>query len=103
MGIPLLRGRLPTEKEMSELRDLIVIGETMARQVLGDVDPLGRRIKTGVDGSWNKIVRVVGDVRQKSPDEPSKAEFYEPISRMPMTFLTIVTHTEVPGTSAFGA
>src|SRR5205807_1838564 len=43
------------------------------------------------------------DVRQESLDEPSKAEFYEPISRMPMTFLTIVTHTEVPGTSAFGA
>ncbi|HUA58735.1 MAG TPA: ABC transporter permease [Verrucomicrobiae bacterium] len=103
MGIPLLRGRLPTEKEMWEPSDAILINETMARQVFGNIDPLERRIKTGEDEQWNKIVGVVGDVRQKSLDEPPKAEMYAPFSQMPMTFLTIVTHTDLPGNSSLRA
>ena len=103
MGIPLIRGRLPTEKEMWEHSDAVVINETMARQVFGDVDPLDRRIKTGEDGQWNKIVGIVGDVRQKSLDETPKAEIYSPFSQMPMTFLTIVARTELHGPSALAA
>ena len=100
MGIPLVRGRLPTERELWEPSDVIVINETMAHELFNDIDPLGQRFKTDEDGQWNQIVGVVGDVRQKSLDEPPKPEFYAPYSQMPMTFLTVAIHTELPGSSA---
>ena len=93
MGIPLIRGRLPTERELWEPSNVSVINETMARQLFSGVDPIGRRFKSGEDGQWTTIVGIVGDVRQKSLDEPAKPEFYEPFSRMPMPFLTIAVET----------
>jgi hypothetical protein len=100
LGIPLVRGRMPTEREMWEPSDVVLINETMARQVFGDIDPLGRRLKTGENNQWNKVVGIVGDIRQKSLDEPPKAELYAPFSHMPMTFLTIVSHTDLPAAGA---
>jgi putative ABC transport system permease protein len=69
MGIPLLRGRLPAEREIWERSDVILINQTMAGQLFRGADPLGHRIRTGENNQWNKIVGIVGDVRQKSLDE----------------------------------
>jgi putative ABC transport system permease protein len=103
MGIPLIRGRIPTEREIWERSDVVVVNQTMTHQLYGDQDPIGRRIKTGEDGQWNQIVGVVGDVRQKSLDEPAKAEYYAPFSQMAMPFLTIVMHTALPARAASDA
>jgi len=99
MGIPLRRGRLATEQEIWERRDVIVINESLAKQVFPDVDPLGRRIKTDKDGRWLTIIGVVGDVRQKRLDEAPKAEFYVPFSENPLPFLTLVVKTTLPSSS----
>jgi len=103
MGIPLRRGRLPTERELWEPSDVVVINETMARQLFGDIDPIGQRIRSGEDGPGKEIVGIVGDVRQKSLDEPPKAEYYAPFSQMPMTFLTVAIQSDLPGSTAFTA
>lgn len=100
MGIPLLRGRLPIEKEIWEPSDVVVINRAMARQLFGGRDPLTQRIKTGEEGRWNRIIGIVGDVRQKSLDEPPKPELYAPFSQMPMTFLTLVTDNSMPESQA---
>lgn len=101
MGIPLLHGRLPTERESWEPSDVVVINEAMAQQIFGNADPLTQRIKTDEDGRWNRIIGVVGNVRQKSLDESPKPELYVPFSRMPMTFLTLVTDTSAQESQAF--
>jgi putative ABC transport system permease protein len=103
MGIPLVRGRLPTGRELWEPSDVIVINETMARQLFGDIDPIGQRIRSGDDGPGKQIVGIVGDVRQKSLDEPPKPEYYAPFSQMPMTFLTISIHSDLPQSTVFAA
>jgi putative ABC transport system permease protein len=100
MGIPLRRGRTFTEQEMWERRDVIMINETLAKQVFPDVDPVERRIKISKGGRWLTVVGIVGDVRQKRLDEAPKAEFYVPFSEMPMTFLTLVAKTKLPAESA---
>jgi predicted permease len=61
LGIPLRAGRLFTEREPG-----IIVNETLVRNSLGGVDPIGRVLSRGT------IVGVVGDVRQtlRLPPEP---------------------------------
>jgi len=65
----------------------------------GDIEPLGQRIRSGDDSPAKQIVGVVGDVRQRSLDEAPKPEYYEPFSQMPMTFLTLAIHSDLPGSA----
>ena len=103
MGIPLLRGRLPSGRELRGPSDVIVVTDTMARQIFADIDPIGQRIKTGEDGQWNQIIGVVGGVRQKSLDEAPKPELFVPFSQMPMTFLTVTIQTQLSASTALSA
>jgi putative ABC transport system permease protein len=100
MGNPLKRGRLFTEREMWEPGNVALINEAMARQLFPGVDPLGRRVSGGPGGPWNTIIGVLGDVRQRSLDEPPKPEIYYPFSQMPMPFLSVVAHTTLPDAAA---
>jgi predicted permease len=93
MGIPLKKGRLPSEEEMWERREVVVVNEAMASQVFPNTDPLAKRFKTGKNGPWKTIIGVVGNVRQEGLDRRPKSEFYVPFSDMPMPFLTLVVNS----------
>jgi predicted permease len=60
-------GRLPTPEEASSRAPVIVLSRFMARMAhLGDVDPIGHRIRLRVPGSpgtWYTIIGIVPDVR----------------------------------------
>src|SRR5215471_13167424 len=46
-------------------------------------DPVGRRIKWGIEASrnpWMTVVGVVGDVKQSALDEPTVVQVYAPLS-----------------------
>jgi predicted permease len=100
MGIPLLQGRLLTEKEIWEPSDLLLINEAMARRLFPGEEAVGKRISGGRDGPWRTIVGVVGNVRQKGLDVEPRPEFYVPWSSMPMPFTTVVARTSLPETAA---
>src|SRR6185503_17297301 len=44
MGIPLLRGRTVSESDTLEAPRVAILGETMAKRLFGDDDPVGKRI-----------------------------------------------------------
>jgi hypothetical protein len=96
MSIRLERGRLPTEREIWErgASPVIVINKTMARQLFGDSNPLGRRIRSGPTAAWNEIIGVVGDVRQQRLDLPPAAEYYTTFQQMPMPFQSVVVRVK---------
>jgi putative ABC transport system permease protein len=96
MGIRLLEGRLPSEREIWEDSGVLLINEAMARQVFPEGNPLGRRIRTGKDEEPLEVIGVVEDVRQKNLEEPSRPEFYAMFSGMPMPFFSIVARTSAP-------
>jgi predicted permease len=103
MGIPLKSGRWPTEREMWEEDRVVVVNEAFARQVLAGKEPLGRRIRSGEEANrWHEVVGVVGSVRQKRLDEPSKPEMYETFSTMPMPFVSVVVRTTRPADQMLG-
>jgi putative ABC transport system permease protein len=80
LGIPLERGRLFSAQDRPETVKAMIVNEAFARQVFGDADPLGRRIKNGPpesDSPWATIVGVVGDVKLDRLDEDAQPQTYE--------------------------
>ena len=80
MGIPLLQGRLLGLQDRRETPGAILVNRAFARQVFGDADAVGRRVKDGVsetDAPWLTIVGVVGDVKVRRIDEEPVPQTYQ--------------------------
>jgi putative ABC transport system permease protein len=83
MRIPLLRGRLLQESDTAEgAAPVIVINEEMARRFWPGEDPVGRRLKYGLDpgakSPWKTVVGVVADMRRQRLDEPAIPYMFQP-------------------------
>jgi predicted permease len=77
MRIPVMRGRefLSSDDETSP--PVVIINETLARELFGRNDPLGRRITAGATGTnLAEIVGVVADVKSSGLDRPARPEVY---------------------------
>lgn len=62
MGIPLLKGRTFTAQDTEKTDNVAVINEAMAREAWRDENPIGKRIKMGIETNpWITIVGVVKD------------------------------------------
>lgn len=73
MGIPLIKGRVFSDKDINGQPEVTIINRTMARLYWGDADPIGKRIK--ID-SWMSIIGVVEDVRESGLELRPEPEFY---------------------------
>jgi predicted permease len=84
MGVPLLAGRDFNERDQYDAEPVVIVSATQARQVFGGQNPIGRRIKCGLDRDvWMRIVGVVGDMRNDNPATPPGPELYMPIHQHP--------------------
>jgi predicted permease len=85
LGIPVVRGRDFTESDVYEQPFVAIISESLARETFPGEDPIGRRIKCGLDQPdvWMTVVGVVGDVRQASPASRPGPELYMPLRQHP--------------------
>jgi putative ABC transport system permease protein len=80
LGLPLLRGRLLSEDDMSAARHVAVINETFAHTYFSNEDPLGHEVKFGnfdlpfyppPHDIYFEIVGIVGDFKSRDYDNPS--------------------------------
>lgn len=92
MGIPLLRGRLFTERESAEMSHVVIINQTMARQHWPDADPIGQKIIVYMknENLPCEIVGVVGDVKHVGLDSTPRAMVYWPHPELVYPFMTLV-------------
>jgi len=84
LGVPLLRGRGFGAGDSRGAPAVALVNPTLARQVFGDEDPIGRRIATGLDGpagTWVTIVGVVADTPQESVATATRPEMYRPLAQ----------------------
>jgi putative ABC transport system permease protein len=81
LQIPRTRGRLFTEQEVREKRDVVVINEALARKYFPHEDPLGQRITLW--GGPTEIIGVVGDAKHKELDKETGPMSYWPIAQQP--------------------
>jgi putative ABC transport system permease protein len=99
MGIPVLRGRGFTAADGPAAPPVVVINQTMARQLFPNEDPVGRRVQMGSPGTatsptpWSTIVGVIGDVRHSGLEAPPSPEMYMPGLQGPPSNPFIVIRT----------
>jgi putative ABC transport system permease protein len=86
LGVPLIRGRLLSERDREGTPHVLVVNESMARAFFPDRDALGERIQIGTEPASEfptlEIVGIVGDVKQ-SFAAGSKAEMFVPYAQYP--------------------
>jgi putative ABC transport system permease protein len=77
MRIPLRRGRLLTERDLSDDLAFVVINQATARRYWGDQDPIGAygRFLTP-DGDRFQVVGIVGDVKNDGLGSPTVPEVH---------------------------
>ena len=100
MSTPIRRGRDFGDEDGSGRPQVAIINERLAREAFGSSDPIGRVISTGMTlESMNgmRIVGVVADARQLSPDAPAGAELFLPYLQHPLpgSRLTLLTLTSL--------
>jgi putative ABC transport system permease protein len=97
MRIPLRAGRDFTESDRADAPMVAIVSEALAKASFEGVDPIGRRIRCGLDSpEFMTIVGVVADVRTSGPSRPAQAELYMPYQQHPTygSALTLVARTD---------
>jgi putative ABC transport system permease protein len=104
VGIPILRGRQFLPEELAGTQKAAIINQTMARQLWGDLDPIGAHINMFSPG-WITVVGIARDVRQSGVTEPASAEVFMPAPDFPVPFSnwSILVRSDLPGESIMPA
>jgi len=89
IGMPLRRGRtLQASDTRPGAPQVVLINESLARQVWPDEDPIGKRISTWTGPNqkdWREVVGVIGDVRSFGLTAPPTPELFIPYTQPPPT------------------
>jgi predicted permease len=108
LKIPLTQGRVWDHTENMRGAALMVINQTMARQLWPNVDAIGHQVKipslkdqppyqraaAGADG-WFQIIGVAADVRDDGLRNPIKPQVYVPYTAQMWMFTQILVRTRV--------
>jgi putative ABC transport system permease protein len=78
IGIPLLKGRPFGDQDNGQSPLVAVINGTLSRRYFPNEDPIGKRIRLGVEDTvpWLDVVGVVGDVALDRLNEPPPPAVY---------------------------
>ena len=85
-GVPLIRGRNFTTVEQFENRQTVIVSKNLADRYWPGEDPIGKRLKWGLNASspapWLTVVGVAGDVVDGSLGSDPVIHAYTPYSEM---------------------
>jgi putative ABC transport system permease protein len=96
MGIPILKGRDFTEREIIDTdARVIIINETMARRFWPNENPLGRRIKLNRIEPWDEIIGVAGDIKTTDLNIEIQPTAYWPRHCLSFVFGGLVARTTI--------
>jgi len=95
LQISLKRGRLFTEQEVREQRNVVVINDALAQKYFPNEDPLGKRIAISMRPPLvlTEIIGVVADVKHADLDKGAEPMSYWPIAQLPYPFMTFTLRT----------
>jgi putative ABC transport system permease protein len=104
VGIPILRGRQFLPEELAGTQKAAIINQTMARQLWGDLDPIGAHINM-FSPEWITVVGIARDVRQSGVTAAASAEVFMPAPNFPVPFSnwSILVRSDLPGESIMPA
>jgi len=95
MGIPLVRGRLPNDRDTSASVPVVVVDEELARKYWPEGDPIGARLtwQRGDQPYTAEVIGVVGPVRWSGVATPPQATTYFWWPQDPGRNLSVVVRT----------
>ena len=95
LKIPLLRGRLFTEPEMQQKRDVVIINEALARQFFPHEDPIGKRVTINMSDPDvpTEIIGIVGDTRAVDLVTPARPQSFWPHPQLAYNLMTLTVRT----------
>jgi putative ABC transport system permease protein len=95
LKIPLLRGRLFTELEMQQKRNVVIINEALARQYFPNQDPIGQRVTIDMTDPNvpTEIIGVVGDTRAVDLVTPARPQSFWPHPQLAYNLMTLTVRT----------
>src|SRR5262249_46995912 len=105
LEIPLRRGRLFTEQEVRERRNVVIINEALAKKYFPNEDPLGKRLLIPLRPPLEptEIIGIVGDAKHTQLDQPAEPMSYWPIAQEPYPFMTLTLRTRGDATTVAAA
>ncbi len=86
MRIRVMQGRAFTAEDRDGAPKVIILSETLAKQLWPGVNPIGKRVDccgTPDQPDWLTIVGVAKDVRAAGPARESDPEYYLPLQQAP--------------------
>ncbi len=94
MRIPLLRGRVFTDADITGAPPAVVINQTVAEKYFPGQDPIGKTLQNSRDRIPLQIVGVVSDVKINSLSAPKFEEMYIPYMQAPWMAMTFVVRSD---------
>lgn len=92
-GIPLLRGRVFTERDNAGAPRAVLVNQEFVHRHLQDQEPLGKQIRLDVSGAtpeWSEIVGVVGDTKSHSESPREEPQVYEAMLQRPVSSFSLM-------------
>jgi putative ABC transport system permease protein len=89
IGIRLRLGRDFTDRDTSNAPGVVIISESVARQLWRGADPIGKRISMEDHpgaGDWLTIIGVVDDIRQQGLTQAADPAVYQPYAQVTQPF-----------------
>ena len=104
MGIPLLQGRLLTPEDRAGTQLVVVVNHKLAEQSWHGQNPIGKRMRLGTQSMttpWATVVGEVADVKENSPDQPSKQQYYMAIDQVETMLGSLGSATDLNGNGGY--
>jgi predicted permease len=104
MGIPLLAGRFFTAADIENTQLVAIVNHKLAEHYWPGSDPIGKRLRLGtqeMQTPWVTVVGEVADLKEGSPDEPTKEQFYQPVKQVEKSIGPLATPTDLNGNGGY--
>jgi putative ABC transport system permease protein len=104
MGIPLLAGRFFTPGDTPNTQLVAIVNHKLAEHYWPGADPIGKRLRLGtkdMQPPWLTVVGEIADVKESSPDLPSKEEWFQPIEQIEKSLGNLGSPTDINGNGGF--
>ena len=93
LGVPVLSGRVFTDRDTDKTLEVAVVNARMAKHYWPNASPIGHRISTDNGKSWTAIVGVVSNVHQYSLDKEPDDAIYFPLDQHYITNSHLMVRT----------
>ena len=104
IGIPLLSGRYFTPADTAGTQLVAIVNHKLAEHCWPGSDPVGKRLRLGLHETkipWLTVVGEVADVKEASPDVPSKEQYYLPVEQYEKSIGPFASPTDVNGNGGY--